>query len=87
MTVYYGFMQTPHVPRALAAAKRLGMHFDNMDTSYFVGRETLVPSMHQPLSGWRENLFIMLARNATSATEFFHIPTNRVVELGTQVPI
>ena len=87
ITVYYGFMQTPHVPRALAAAKRLGVNFDNMDTSYFVGRETLVPSMRQPLSGWRENLFIMLSRNAATATDFFHIPTNRVVELGTQVPI
>ncbi|HEX2365738.1 MAG TPA: hypothetical protein VHJ00_12025 [Bradyrhizobium sp.] len=47
-------MTTPHVPRAPASAKRLGVHFDNMDTSYFVGREILVPSMHQPLSGWRE---------------------------------
>ena len=87
MTVYYGFMQTPHVPRALAAAARFGVQFDKMETSFFVGRETLVPSVHPPLSGWRENLFIILSKNASSATEFFHIPTYRVVELGTQVPI
>ena len=87
ITVFYGFMQTPHVPRALVAANRLGVQFDRMDTSYFVGRETLVPSMQPTLSGWRETLFIILSKNAASATDFFQIPTNRVVELGTQVPI
>ena len=87
MTVYYGFMQTPHVPRALATAKRLGLEFDKMDTSFFVGRETLMPSVNPALSGWRENLFIILSKNAASVTEFFRIPTYRVVELGTQIPI
>ena len=58
-----------------------------MQTSYFLGRETLIPSIHPPLSGWQERIFILLQKNAASATEFFCIPTDRVVELGAQVPI
>jgi KUP system potassium uptake protein len=80
-------MQTPDVPRALAEAEQLDLHFDMMDTSFFLGRETLVPSIHPPLSGWEERLFILLSKNATSASEFFCIPTDRVVEVGAQVPI
>jgi KUP system potassium uptake protein len=87
LTVYYGFMQTPHVPRALVTAGRFGVRFDIMDTSFFLGRETFVPSVRPLLSGWREKLFIVLAKNAANAAEFFCIPTNRLVELGGQVPI
>jgi KUP system potassium uptake protein len=87
ITIFYGFMQTPNVPRALALAERYGVKFDKMDTSFFVGRETLVPSIEPTLKGWRETLFVILSKNASSATEFFCIPTYRVVELGAQVPI
>ena len=87
MTVTYGFMQTPNVPRALVLAAEQGLRFDMMETSFFLGRETLVPSVMPPLSGWQERLFILMAKNATSATDFFCIPTDRVVELGAQVPI
>lgn len=87
MRVRYGFMQTPNVPRALAAAAVYGLTFDPMQTSYFLGRETLIPSIQPPLSGWQERIFILLQKNAASATEFFCIPTDRVVELGAQVPI
>ena len=87
LTVYYGFMQTPHVPRALVTAERFGVRFDIMETSFFLGRETFVPSVRPILSGWREKLFVMLAKNAASAAEFFCIPSNRLVELGGQVPI
>jgi KUP system potassium uptake protein len=87
LTVYYGFMQTPNVPRALVVAEPFGVRFDIMETSFFLGRETFVPSVRPLLSGWREKLFIVLAKNAASAAEFFCIPTNRLIELGGQVPI
>ena len=87
LTVYYGFMQTPHVPRALVTAGRFGVRFDIMETSFFLGRETFVPSVRPLLSGWREKLFIVLAKNAANAAESFCIPTNRLVELGGQMPI
>jgi KUP system potassium uptake protein len=87
LTVRYGFMQTPNVPRALTRAGALGLDLDMMQTSFFVGRETLVPSVQPPLSGWQERLFILLSKNAASASDFFCIPTDRVVELGAQVPI
>ena len=64
---------------------RAGLQIDMMDTSFFLGRETLIPKLGSELAYWRELLFIAMFRNAGSATEFFKIPSNRVVELGTQV--
>jgi KUP system potassium uptake protein len=81
----YGFVDQPDIPKALEACARFGLAFDMMETSFFLGRETLVPARLPRLARWRERLFILLARNGVSATEFFGIPTNRVVELGEQL--
>jgi len=82
----YGFMESPNIPRAL---EDLGPEagFDSMQASYFLGREVLVPSMAPNLSWWRRWLFLWLARNAVPATEFFRIPSDRVVELGVRIAI
>jgi len=88
LVVRYGFAESPNVPRALAAAaKRMGFDFNMMDISFFLGREKLVASKRPHMSGLRERLFIWLQRNAVSATDFFRIPSNRVVELGAQVEV
>jgi len=83
--VRYGFMESPDVPAALSASKQFP--FDAMDTSFFLNRETLVPSVKPGMARWREHLFAWMSRNATSAMDFFRLPCNRVVELGTQVEI
>jgi KUP system potassium uptake protein len=76
------------VPRVLAAAtERMGFAFNMMDISFFLGREKLVASKRPHMSGPRERLFIWMQRNAVSATDFFRIPSNRVVELGAQVEV
>ena len=82
----YGFMESPNIPRALEA---LGSDagFDPMQASYFLGRDVLVPGMAPALSWWRRWMFLWLARNAVPATEFFRIPSDRVVELGVRIPI
>jgi len=87
LIVRYGFMETPDIPHAMAACARFGVKFDMMQTSFFLGRETLIPSTRPEMSRWREEMFILMARNATSATEFFRIPTDRVVELGARIPL
>ncbi len=81
----YGFKESPNVPRALSGCQALGLKFDLMETSFFLGHEKLVPGLHSKMYRWRDNIFIWMARNAVSATEFFRIPSNRVVEVGTQV--
>ena len=86
MVVHYGFMNTPDIPKALTiAAKDHKIDIDMMDTSFFVSREVLVPTQCQRISVWRQRLFSLMARNAQSATAYFQIPTNRVLELGAQV--
>jgi KUP system potassium uptake protein len=85
--IRYGFMESPNLPRDLAALKGEGVDFDPMQASFFLGRETLVPSARPKLPLWRLWLFLFLARNAVSATEFFRIPSDRVVELGARVAI
>ena len=85
ISLRYGFMQDPHVPRALEGLKIGGRKFDMMDTTFFLGRETLIPRGALGMAVWRERLFAVMARNATSAMEFFHLPPNRVVELGAQI--
>ena len=86
----YGFMQSPNVPQVLQVVDQMGIRCKPMETSYFLGRERLIPSPTRPdeafaLPRWRKVVFAVLARNARSATEFFAIPANRVVELGTQI--
>jgi KUP system potassium uptake protein len=88
IAVQYGFTQDPHVPAALAQCElQAGIEFKPMETSYFLGREKLVPKAEIGMPKWRARLFAMLARNAQGATDFFRLPTNRVVELGTQIEI
>ena len=83
----YGFTETPDVPEALAALRRPGLPFESMQTSYFLGRERILSSSREGMALWRERLFALISNNARSATAFFDIPPNRVVELGAQVEI
>jgi KUP system potassium uptake protein len=85
----YGFMESPNIPKALAQARsdQLGFFYEPMSLSYFVSRETLVPVHKTGLRGARDQVFAALARMATSAMDFFHLPSNRVVELGSQIEI
>ncbi|MGH8644530.1 MAG: potassium transporter Kup [Gammaproteobacteria bacterium] len=83
--VNYGFKDDPDIPKALRACKPRGLACDLMETSFFLSRETLIPTTLPGMALWREKLFVSMARNAGSATAYFGIPTNRVVELGTQI--
>ena len=85
VNVQYGFKDEPDIPGALALCAAQGMSIDMMETSFFLGRATLVPKHGSEMVFWREKLFVFMFRNASSATSFYKIPTNRVVELGTQV--
>jgi KUP system potassium uptake protein len=87
VTIFYGFMESPNVPRALESLAAQGIEFKPMSTSYFLGRETVVPASVPKLRFIRRWLFLFMARNAVSATEFFRIPSDRVVELGVRVAI
>ncbi len=87
-TIRYGFMETPDVPLALMrSGDGDGPCFDPMDTTYFASRETIVASPRRGMPIWRDHLFAFLHRNATPATDFFRIPTTRLVELGAPVEI
>ena len=88
MTVRYGFMNRPDVPKALAIAEAQGLDIEMMETSFFLSRETVVPvSGVGGMALWRERLFATMARNAGGAADYFNIPANRVIELGTRVEI
>ncbi|MGE5088558.1 MAG: potassium transporter Kup [Candidatus Levyibacteriota bacterium] len=87
MTASYGFKDEPDVPGLLEDCGRRGFAFDMMETSFFVSRETLIATVSPGMALWREKLFVSMSKNATKASEFFHVPTNRVVELGTQVEL
>jgi KUP system potassium uptake protein len=87
VVVTFGYVETPNIPKALGLARKLGWKFDIMSTSFFLSRRSLKPSTKGGMPFWADRLFIALARNATDATEYFHIPTGRVVEIGTQVTI
>jgi KUP system potassium uptake protein len=83
--VRYGFKDEPDIPYALALCAESGLEFNPLDTSYSIGRETLIPRLNSEMAFWREKIFVAMFRNGGSATAFFKIPSNRVVELGTQV--
>jgi KUP system potassium uptake protein len=85
--VYYGFMEDPDVPEALALAHAAGVDMDTDDLTYFLGRETIIVSGRQGMAVWRERLFVLMARNAVRATAYFRLPPERVVELGVQVEV
>ena len=87
VTLRYGFMESPNIPRDLEELGNQGVAFDPMQASYFLGREVIVPAMVPRLPLWRLWLFLVMARNAVPATEFFRIPSDRVVELGVRIAI
>ena len=87
VSLRFGFMEEPNVPRALAVARKQGLHFDIMSTSFFLSRRSLKASAQSGMPAWQDRLFIGLARSANDATDFFQIPTGRVVEVGTQVAV
>jgi KUP system potassium uptake protein len=87
MVANYGFKDDPDVPELLEDCGRRGFTFDMMETSFFVSRETLIATVTPGMALWREKLFVSMSKNATKASEFFQVPTNRVVELGTQVEL
>jgi KUP system potassium uptake protein len=85
--VRFGYMETPNIPKALAIARKLGLQFDIMATSFFLSRRALRRAPRSGMPRWQDRLFIALARSANDATDYFQIPTDRVVEVGTQVNI
>ncbi len=82
-----GYMQSPRIPHLLAQARRKGCEFELMQTSFFLGRRTIKASAQSGMPLWQDGLYIALARSAANATDFFHIPYNRVVEMGSQVTV
>jgi KUP system potassium uptake protein len=87
VTLRFGFMESPNVPKTLATARKLGWQFDIMATSFFLSRRALKPAAHSGMPRWQDHLFIALSRSSNDATDYFQIPTGRVVEVGTQVTI
>jgi KUP system potassium uptake protein len=87
VTLRFGFMESPNVPKALAIARKLGWQFDIMSTSFFLSRRALKPATHSGMPRWQDHLFIALSRTANDATDYFQIPSGRVVEVGTQVAV
>ena len=87
VTLTFGYMEQPNIPRALAICRKQGWKFDIMSTSFFLSRRSLKASPNSGMPVWQDRLFIGLARTAADATEYFQIPTGRVVEIGTQVVI
>ncbi|MBX9741132.1 MAG: potassium transporter Kup [Beijerinckiaceae bacterium] len=87
VTLHFGFMESPRVPVALAGLRKAGLKFDIMTTSFFLGRRTIKASPTSGMPGWQDSLFIGLSRQSANATDFFSIPSDRVVELGAQVTV
>ncbi len=87
VTLHFGFKNDPDVPEALKLLKGRGVQLDEMETSYFLSRDTVIPTFGGGMALWREKLFASMHRNAAAAADFLHLPTNRIVELGTKVEI
>ncbi len=87
VTMTFGYMETPNVPKALSLARKRGEKFDIMTTSFFLNRRTFRSARHQGLPFWQERVFISLSRSAADATAFYCLPSNRVVEMGQQMAI
>ncbi|MCJ2129394.1 potassium transporter Kup [Methylobacterium sp. E-045] len=83
----FGYMEQPNIPRTLTLLKKQGFKFDIMATSFFLSRRSIRPAAHSGMPLWQDRIFITLAKNANDATDFFQIPTGRVVEVGTQVTV
>ncbi|MFS2005794.1 potassium transporter Kup [Duganella sp. CT11-25] len=87
LSVYYGFKDEPDIPKALALCECLGLPFEMMETSFFIARQTVISAPGSGMATWREHLFVTMSRNARGAADYYQIPPNRVIELGTQVEI
>ena len=87
ISMTYGYMETPNIPRGLALLRKFGFKFDIMATSFFLSRRSIRPASQSGMPLWQDKLFIGLAKSASDATDFFQIPTGRVVEVGTQVTV
>jgi KUP system potassium uptake protein len=87
VTLHFGYMEQPHIPRALAAMRKAGLKFDIMTTSFFLGRRTLKTSPNSGMPQWQDRLFIAMTKQAASAPDFFNLPSDRVVELGAQMKV
>src|SRR5579871_4660754 len=87
VTLTFGYMEQPNIPRALAICRKQGWQFDIMSTSFFLSRRALKPAAHSGMPRWQDHLFIALSRTANDATDYFQIPSGRVVEVGTQITI
>lgn len=85
--ISYGFMESPNVPKALGLCRKLGLKFDIMATSFFLGRRSVVPSSQSGMPLWQDKIFIFLMKNAANPTDFYKIPPGRVVEMGAQVTV
>jgi KUP system potassium uptake protein len=87
VTLYFGYMESPRVPAAMALMRKCGVKFDIMTTSFFLGKRTLKTSPASGMPPWQDKLYVGLSKQSTNATDFFSIPSDRVVELGAQVTI
>ncbi|MGI4847870.1 MAG: potassium transporter Kup [Janthinobacterium lividum] len=87
VNLHYGFKDVRNIPAALALCAAQGLSFDMMETSFFISRQTVIPTVGKGMQQWREALFAAMFRNARDAADYFHVPSNRVIELGTQVEI
>ena len=85
--MHFGFMERPNVPKAMAIARKLGWTFDIMSTSFFLSRRSVRPDPRSGMPRWQDRLYIFLAHNADDASSYFQLPTDRVVEIGTQVTV
>jgi KUP system potassium uptake protein len=87
VSINYGFKNDPDVPRALQLLRGRGCEVEPMTTSYFLSRDTVIPSFGSGMAPWREKLFAQMHRNASAAADFLHLPNNAVVELGSKIEI
>jgi KUP system potassium uptake protein len=86
-TFHFGFMESPRVPATLAAMRKAGFKYDIMTTSFFLGRRSIKESASSEMPAWQDKLYVALTKQSANATDFFSIPSDRVVELGAQVTI
>ena len=87
VALHFGFKNEPDVPYALELLKKQGVQLEEMETSYFLSRDIVIPTIGSGMALWREKLFASMHRNAAAAADFLHLPTNRIVELGSKVEI
>ena len=87
MNVSYGFKDEPDIPKVLRSCAAQQLEFEMMETSFFIARQTVISTPGAGMAPWREHLYVAMSRNARGAADYYQIPTNRVIELGTQVEI